>query len=85
MIQEEKQVEKEADQYSANTLIPPDEYKYFIGGTSDFSDASVSTFARNIDIHPGIIWGRLANDGHISWSAANQGTRRIKLTFVSDR
>ena len=84
MIPEEMLMEKEADQYSANTLIPPDEYKYFIGGTSDFSDTSVSKFAKNIDIHPGIVWGRLANDGHISWSTANQGTRRTKLIFMPD-
>ena len=85
MIPEEMLMEKQADQYSADTLIPPDEYKYFIDGTSDYSDASVSKFAKNIDIHPGIVWGRLANDGHISWSTANQGTRRAKLIFVPDR
>ena len=77
--QEEKLLEKEADQYSGNTLIPPNEYKYFIDGTSDFTDISVSRFAKKIEINEGIIWGRLANDGHVSWQDANFKGRRIQL------
>ena len=53
--------EVEADHFAADTLIPSTRLAGFIE-SGDFGAAAVEQFAREIDLHPGIVVGRLQND-----------------------
>lgn len=74
-----KQYEDEADQFSQDYLIPPDDYEAFVS-QSLFSKASVTNFAKIIDIHPGIVVGRLQNDGYIPHHAMNDLRIKYRIT-----
>ncbi len=56
-----KDIEDEANKFSGDNLIPPNKYSYF---TSDnlFYKKDIIKFAAEIDIHPGIVVGRLVHD-----------------------
>ncbi|MBC1724504.1 helix-turn-helix domain-containing protein [Listeria seeligeri] len=59
-------IEEEANDFAANILIPPIEYSAFIQ-EGDFSNSSVQNFAKKIDIHPGIVVGRLQKERYIEY------------------
>lgn len=75
------ETEREADQYAANTLIPPLKHQGFVAG-GEFSAARVRGFAERIGICPGIVVGRLQHDGQLPRSHLN-GLRR-KLEIVTE-
>jgi HTH-type transcriptional regulator/antitoxin HigA len=56
------QQEHEANQWAGDRLIPP-QYKYEL--TTLRSKEDVKAFAKQLDIHPGIVVGRLQHDGVI--------------------
>jgi len=56
--------EKEADQYAADMLIPPSDYKPFIEKRNFYKD-NIVQFADKVKIPPGIVVGRLQHEGHI--------------------
>ena len=56
-----KAQEKEADQFARNTLIPARAFSSFIE-TEDFSMSAIREFADSLNIHSGIVVGRLQND-----------------------
>ncbi|WP_430534482.1 HigA family addiction module antitoxin [Listeria rocourtiae] len=60
------EIEEEANDFAANILIPPNEYSSFIR-EGDFSYNSVQNFAKKIDIHPGIVVGRLQKECYIKY------------------
>lgn len=60
-------VEKEANVFAANTLIPKYMYDDFLE-RGLFNQSSVTIFANQINIHPGIVVGRLQKDGKLGWS-----------------
>lgn len=70
--------EKEADRFAANTLIPKQEYEIFVK-KNDFSRDAIDKFSKKIDIHPGIVGGRLQYDKYISHRF---NTQRIRLAWV---
>lgn len=53
-----RRLEEDADGFSRDTLIDPDDYRDFVWRGS-FTYASVSTFAQEIGVHSGIVVGRL--------------------------
>jgi HTH-type transcriptional regulator/antitoxin HigA len=53
--------EKEANSFAADTLIPPDAYRKFIK-QGRFYKEDVRGFADSLQIHPGIVVGRLQHD-----------------------
>ena len=59
MVQEE-----EANQFARNTLIPPRAFSRFIE-TEDFSMDAIREFSESVEIHPGIVVGRLKNDKNL--------------------
>ena len=63
-----KTLEKEADRFAADTLIPPGVYKTFLKAARFFAE-DIERFARQVGISPGIVVGRLQKEGHIrpSW------------------
>lgn len=60
--------EEEANQFAANILIPPDDFKTFLKSGA-FYTQSIKAFARHLAIDPGVVVGRLQHDGYIqnSW------------------
>lgn len=65
-----KQKEEEADKFASNVLIPKDKYKSFI--ENGISYGKVLNFAKEINIDPGIIVGRLQHDKIIKFSQFNK-------------
>lgn len=62
--------EAQANAWAADWLIPPAEYARFTA-QRHFSDSAIRKFARQIDIAPGIVVGRLQHDGLIKHSQLN--------------
>jgi HTH-type transcriptional regulator/antitoxin HigA len=67
---EEQKREKEADEFAANILIPSKEWEKFKVG-KHFSKARVLQFSHEIGLAPGIVVGRLQNEGLILYSHLN--------------
>jgi HTH-type transcriptional regulator/antitoxin HigA len=63
-----KELEDEADQFAADTLIPAKLYEAFVK-TGRFFAGSIERFAKQVGISTGIVVGRLQKEGHIrpSW------------------
>ena len=66
-----KKQEEEADRFAANTLIPPEDYKLFIQKKC-FYPHDIQSFAKRVGISPGIVVGRLQNDGLLNKSLHNE-------------
>ena len=62
--------EKDADIWSGNTLIPSADFKKFRDG-KDYSEQSVCKFAKNQNIAPGIVVGRMQREGMIKYNMLN--------------
>ena len=73
-------LEKEADQFARNYLIPPEKYLSFIE-KKDFSRESIIDFSSSIGIHAGIVVGRLQFDKHIKPSMFNQLRTKHKIVL----
>ncbi|MCR5273110.1 MAG: HigA family addiction module antidote protein [Lachnospiraceae bacterium] len=61
--------EDAADLYAQRTLIPQDKYEKFVEKDS-FTEKSIREFADVISRDPGIVLGRLQNDGYVSYKNA---------------
>lgn len=58
--------EAAADKYAEDCLIPPEEYKCFISNKK-FEIQDIRKFANQIERDPGIVLGRLQNDGLVGF------------------
>lgn len=73
-----ERLEKEADEFSQETLIPENEYREFISvNMQSFSERSITNFANKIKIHPGIIIGRLQQDKYLGYQT-NLNNLKVK-------
>ena len=63
--------EKAANSWSGDTLIPGNDFSEFVDRKS-FSASSIRAFAEKQGIAPGIVVGRLQNEGCIKHSALNE-------------
>lgn len=59
--------ETEANAWASDILIAPEPYEKFIR-ESRFTGPAIRVFAMSIGRHPGIVVGRLQNDGHIGYN-----------------
>lgn len=71
----ESKEETEANTFAADVLIPPADYKRL--GQIDLTATDVQAFARSIQIHPGIVVGRLQRMGLVAYNSP--------LTRLKDR
>jgi HTH-type transcriptional regulator/antitoxin HigA len=76
---EDSAVEAEANQFAQSTLIPS-EFESELDSLVTSND--VIAFANRIGIHPGIVAGRLANDGIAGWTWPKVGRLRSGLRIV---
>ena len=65
------QDEKDADSWARDTLIPEKAFEEF-KKDAFFSLASIQIFAKTLGIAPGIVVGRLQNEGYIKHSMMNE-------------
>ncbi len=69
--QDENGKEEEANQFSADFLIPPKAYAQFMPSGLHYSQEDVLDFASQIGIAPGIVVGRLQKDKKIEYRHLN--------------
>ena len=69
--------EEEADRFASDLLIPPSALRAFVED-ANFSRTYIVRFAREIEIAPGIVVGRLQHEGLLEW---NSSCNRLKKTF----
>jgi len=62
----DRTLEEEADLFAQNILIPKNDYIKFIR-CSNFSEEAIKSFSKEINIHPGIVVGRLQNDKYLGY------------------
>lgn len=62
-------LEKEADIFAQNLLIPKEAYREFVF-EGVFTESAVRKFAKIIDIQPGIVVGRLQNDRFLDYNTS---------------
>lgn len=78
---EKGEQEAAANQYAENKLIPSDSYREFLAA-GNFSADSIVSFANQIDRDPGIVLGRLQNDGHVGYNRSYERLRhRYKVVI----
>ena len=71
--EKDNKIEKNADEFAANTLIDNKSYKEFII-KKDFSMEAIKYLAKTNNVLPAIVIGRLMNDQYIPWSAYQRET-----------
>ena len=73
--------ELSADLFARDTLIPEPDFKCFVS-RKDFSDKAILSFAKSLDIDPGILVGRLQKDGAIKYSWHNDLKTQYTIPVV---
>lgn len=61
-------LEKEADEFASNTLIPNKDYKIFIKNEGYKHENDIKKFADSLDIAPFVVVGRLQHDGFLGYN-----------------
>ena len=74
---DKNQIEKEADDYARNILIPDHIYNNFIETNYEISERNIKDFSNKNNILPGILVGRLQNDKIVGWNQFNNLITRI--------
>jgi len=64
-------LEEEANLFAQGTLISEKDYKAFTEKTNIYSPDVIS-FSKSINIHPGIVVGRLQRDGKLNFNQCNE-------------
>ena len=70
-------LEREADAYAADTLIPPSEIASFASQAKP-TKARIHRFASELGIAPGIVVGRLQHEGLLPFSHCNDLKRKLR-------
>lgn len=78
MAEANKQLEKEADEFATNRLIPSAAMKK-LSPTGYITDAEINAFAKAIGVHPGIVAGRLQHDGILKPERAAKFKERYEI------
>lgn len=77
--------EDKADLYAQRKLVPQEQYESFIRENMVFDERNIEEFAKNIHRDPGIVFGRLQNDGKIPYTEtdlSNKLRHRYKVSVV---
>ena len=80
---EMQQYEWEANRFSADTLIPPNEFDGFVR-KGIFTNESIHNFAEAIDVGPGIIVGRLQFEGILARHQGNALKQKLEWQFANE-
>ena len=75
-IDKTKEIEQEADEFAANTMISMESMKFF--DTHPISLNSIKEFSKSQKIHPGIVVGRLQHEGKLSYQTT---LNHLKISY----
>ena len=70
-------IKEEANQWAANFLIPPNDWKQFVA-TSPYGERAIRQFADEQGVAPGMVVGRLQHEKHLPWSQSYTLKVRLK-------
>jgi len=70
--------EEEADAFARDALVPAADYAAF-AGARDFSDTAIGQFASSVEIHPGVVVGRLQHEHLLGHDRCNHLRERFNL------
>jgi len=77
--------EEEADRFAADVLIPPAELaKLPLHNPDELTNELIQDFAKSIEIHPGIVIGRLQHDGVLGYWQGNKLKQPLNWGFISE-
>ncbi len=72
------EADEEADRWAADFLVPPHHWEGFVTRRA-FTKAAILRFAREQEIAPGVVVGRLQHEGLLPWGSALNGLKtRLK-------
>lgn len=74
---EQTDIEREADEYSRNILIPNALYNDFVKNNYHYTETIIKKFADKVNVSPGIVVGRLQKDKKLGWNQFNNLITRI--------
>ncbi len=78
-VRELSEIERKADEFACNLLVPKDEIESFIARTRPYySKASINKFANRIHVNNGIILGQLQRRGEIKYSQNREMLVKIR-------
>jgi addiction module HigA family antidote len=75
--------EAEANQFAADTLIPPAALSEFLRART-FTNETIYDFAENIGVGPGLVVGRLQHDGVLKAFQGNAFKQNLNMKFRED-
>ncbi len=73
--------EAQADEFARDFLIPAADWQQFVESRAYFQLANIKSFAQTVDISPGVVVGRLQNEGLLDYKIGNR--LRRSLTWES--
>ena len=77
--------EEEADRFAAGILIPPAELaKLPLHKPDELTSELIQEFAKSIEIHPGIVIGRLQHDKVLEHWQGNKLNQKLEWGFVTE-
>ena len=76
--------EEIADRFAADSLISPEKYESF-KNKRDFSSYAIKSFAKEINRDPGIVLGRLQNDGFVGYDDWSMKSLRHKYKVIGKK
>lgn len=76
--------EAEADLFARDLLVPQAPYERFLA-QRELTPASIKSFAREIDVSPGIVVGRLQRDRYLELSSLNRLKKSIRWATLLKR
>ena len=79
-IDQTGEIEDLANEFAAKALIPQEQYQDFVSGKI-FTVSSIRKFAKQINRDPGIVLGRLQNDGHVKYNDWNLLSLKTKYAI----
>jgi len=80
----ENEKEDEANIFAQNILIPPEQLKNLLESNYKLTIHQIEQFARDIDIAPGIVVGRLQHDGILPRNCGNELKVKCRYENVQD-
>jgi HTH-type transcriptional regulator/antitoxin HigA len=76
-------LEEEANLFAQETLIDEKDYKTF-NGKSNICSTDIVSFSKSINLHPGIVVGRLQRDGKLEFNQCNELRAKYEISNQRD-
>ena len=76
--QSDEYLEAEADSFAQEYLIPSKDYNIFVNNNK-INLENIKLFAKTINVHPGIVVGRLQHDKYIPHNSLNSLKEKYKI------